>query len=222
VWLLIPDATTPGLSTLSCVKAKGECPPEVRIQLNPETRWLSVQTFEPQKAATAFDKVLEVVTCEMKTSEIKARLKPTYQDRAIEEALAEALRTNKRDYIKKGVYAPKKATAPTAPTANEDFADDADTADDGDFETENGQPHYPHSPIGSADSAVAISANKRRHIGKKLRKVKKELVRKLSATTNGAEKPHYPHPPMTSADSAVADFWAQNPEAGEVEGEWIG
>ena len=101
VWLLIPDPTTPGLSTLSCVKAKGDPPPEVRLKLDTATRWLTPQILEAQPVVNLVDKVITVIKGWTKTSEIKAAFKPTYSDRAIEEAISEAFREGKIQLIKK-------------------------------------------------------------------------------------------------------------------------
>jgi replicative DNA helicase len=208
VWLLIPDPVTPGLSTLSCVKAKCEPPKEARLQLDAQSRWITFLQIEPQPVITPLERVLTVVNREMRTAEIKVALKPTYQDRAIEEALAEALQINKLRLIKRGIYAPvaeTAQTAQTAQTANGPFAESAESAETDNFEAENREPHYPHSPIVSADSAETITANGHNELDQKPQKAKKTAVRKLSAPKNGAGKPHYPHSPMITAESAEVE-----------------
>src|SRR5262249_2133601 len=101
---------------------------------------MEVKDFEAQKLETAHDKVLQAVTKQMTIAEIKARLTPDYNDRAIEEALADALREDKLVYAKKGVYAPKASTAPTAESAEGQNADGADDADWDYSEPENDEP----------------------------------------------------------------------------------
>ena len=58
VWLLIPDASTPGVVKLSCAKAKGDTPADVTLQHNPKTRWLSSPQAAPAPL-TPYQQVVE-------------------------------------------------------------------------------------------------------------------------------------------------------------------
>jgi hypothetical protein len=108
VWLLIPDPVTPGLSTLRCVKVKGEAPPEIRLQLGAD-RWMTPLSIEVPKAPTLLERILEVVDREMKTATIKAALSG-FSGSAVEAGLTALLQSGSLRKIKHGVYAPAKTT----------------------------------------------------------------------------------------------------------------
>src|SRR5262249_26063698 len=108
VWLLIPDPVTPGLSTLSCVKAKGETPADVRLQLDSTTRWIkTLEAIAP--TPSSLEIVVAVVTRKMATAEIVAALKDRLGERAVLGYLADAAELGKLKKLKKGVYGPANA-----------------------------------------------------------------------------------------------------------------
>lgn len=201
VWLLIPDPVTPGLSTLRCVKAKGETPKEARLRLG-ENRWFAADSYEPPKIITALERVIEAVTRQMATAEIKAILKPHLAERATENAIADALRAGKIELVKKGVYRP---TAATAATASELFADGAVAAVGAQEQAETDQPHEPQPPIGVGDGAVALTANKSNDLPALPQSHQKQPVRMRADAKAIAQidQPHDPHIPMDAAVRAV-------------------
>src|SRR5262249_27643798 len=105
VWLLAPDPVTPGLSTLPCVKAKGDTPADVRMQLDPATRWL--KTLEAvAHAPSPLEIIVSTVTKEMSTAQIVAALKERIKDRAVKDYIAEALEQGLIRKVKHGWYGP--------------------------------------------------------------------------------------------------------------------
>jgi len=74
VWNLISDPVTLGLSTLACVKAKGDTPADVRLQIDPVTRWAKVlEVVGP--GPTPLQIVVAAVTEELPLAKIVAELK---------------------------------------------------------------------------------------------------------------------------------------------------
>jgi hypothetical protein len=158
VWLLAPDPVKPGLSTLSCVKAKGECPADVRLQLNAETRWMrQLEVVAPQP--TQLEIVAAKVTREMKTAEIVAVLSAQMGERAVKDYLAEAVEQGLIRKVKYGVYGPKSAeNAESAKGQNAQSAQSAQSP-----ENENAENA---EVIGNALSAFSDKANETNNLPK--------------------------------------------------------
>jgi hypothetical protein len=125
VWLLIPDPVTPGLSTLSCVKAKGESPADVRLQLDPATRWVRTLEAAPPQP-TPLEILVATVTKAMPTAEIVAALKDRLKGRAVKDYLAEAVEQGLIRKVKHGVYGPESAES--AESAKDENAQSAQSA----------------------------------------------------------------------------------------------
>lgn len=103
VWLLIPDASTPGVVRLACVKAKGDTPAETTLQHNPKTRWMdSCQAAPPP--LSAYQQVLTKFNGRaLKTKEIKSML-PELSGHAVEDALKAAVEAKDLFQPSRGVY----------------------------------------------------------------------------------------------------------------------
>lgn len=205
VWLLIPDPVTPGLSTLKCVKAKGEVPQETRLQLG-ENRWFVPMIATTARPKSLLERIIEFVTTEKRVAEIEAALKPDFARRTVEGAISEAVELGKLKQIKRGIYGP--ASAFSAQPALASFAEDAEGAEGNASEAENQSPptvpHVPHSPIGSAESAETATINKSNDLNHSQGEPRKQSVRK------GAESKTEPQNsvsarsahPMASAERA--------------------
>ncbi len=168
VWLLTPDPVTPGLSTLKCVKAKGQTPPETRLQLDSGSRWFVAMTAIIAKTKTALERVLDFVTTERRLAEIEAALKADFSRRSIERTLAEAIELGKLELVKRGTYKP--ASASSATSAQDLFAEVAElaerpwnVAESSTTEAENGPqnpfPPLPPHPIGLAETVTVNNSN---------------------------------------------------------------
>lgn len=199
VWLLIPD-TMPGFSTLRCVKAKGDLPKETRLQLG-ENRWFTPFAVEVPKPLTALERVLQVVTREMRKAEIETVMKPDFSTRIVEKALAEAVELGKLKTVKRGVYQP--ASALSASSAKRSCAESAESAESPENNHKTPLPHFPHLPKGGAESAETTTANEGNDLEEFSQNGKKGPCGN-SAEAKKAQSgvPHFPHPPMASAESA--------------------
>lgn len=201
VWLLTPDPVTPGLSTLACVKVKGEPPADTRLQLDPGTRWIGALKIEHQKITTPLERVLQVVNREMRTAEIKAALKPDLGDRTVETAIAEAVQLEKLKVVKRGVYRPSKQTAETAEAAKDLFAVSAETTEESEKGVENEFPQLPHPPICAAETAETINGNSSKRLEQQSQNLRNHRLRKADENGKaGSTVPHEPHSPMTSTE----------------------
>jgi hypothetical protein len=151
VWLLLPDPVTPGLSTLACVKAKGETPADVRLQLDPATRWIRIlEAVAP--GPTPLQIVAAAVTEECGTAEIVAKLKDRLKSRAVKDYLAEAVEQGLIRKVKYGVYAPKSAE--NAQSAKDQNAQPAQSA-----RSKKGKSAESAGVIGGALSALSDKPN---------------------------------------------------------------
>lgn len=103
VWLLIPDASAPGVVKLACVKAKGETPADVTLQHNPQTRWLdSCQAAPPP--LTSYQRVVNAFNGKpLGITDVMALL-PDMSKSAIERALKSAVEKGDLDNPKRGKY----------------------------------------------------------------------------------------------------------------------
>jgi hypothetical protein len=134
------------------VKAKGESPADVRLQLDPATRWIRpLETAAPQP--TPLEIVVAAVTREMATSEIVVALKDKFGERSVKNYLTEAVGLGRLQRPRTGVYAPKSA-------------ENAENA-----EGENAQPAQPAQPPKTksaksasviGDAQVALSPNEQK------------------------------------------------------------
>ena len=125
VWLLTPDPVTAGLSTLACVKAKGDTPPDTRFQLD-DSRWMRSIAATAPKPTSALEHVLRAVTREMRAAEIVAALHTVISERTVKECLSEALRLGHLRLVRRGVYAPAGASAEASESESADRAESAD------------------------------------------------------------------------------------------------
>lgn len=110
VWLLIPDASAPGVVKLACVKAKGDTPADVTLRHNPQTRWM-----EPCGAApaplTPYQQVVGAFNGHpLKTKDVKDLL--GLPARTIELALKDAVENGDLFQPSRGVY--QKPTSATS------------------------------------------------------------------------------------------------------------
>ncbi len=148
VWLLIPDLTAIGCSTLRCVKAKGDTPQEARLQL--DGRWMTAMNIDIPKPVTAVEQVLGIVNREMRKSEIVAALDTVLPKRTVERALAEAIQLRRLRVVKTGHYAPiAPDSANSASLTNTPLAEVAEVAEEDQAET----PPTPPTPKGVAELA---------------------------------------------------------------------
>lgn len=149
VWLLIPDPVTQGLSTLACVKAKGDTPADVRLQLDPSTRWMrTIEALPP--GPPPLEIVVAAVKREMATSEIVDALKDRFGERSVKNYLTEAVGLGKLKRPRTGVYAPQSAES--AESAEDENAQVARVA-----RPQKGKSAKSASVIGAAQ--VALSCN---------------------------------------------------------------
>lgn len=102
VWILTPDINIPGLVTLSCKKMKGQKPPDIRFQLNPDTRWFA-ETTPPPPTKSSLQQVVETVNGTKSVSEIAAAL-PDLSRATVEKKLAEAVSAGFLEKMVRGRY----------------------------------------------------------------------------------------------------------------------
>lgn len=113
VWLLIPDATTPGLVRLACVKAKGDTPADVTLQHNPQTRWMDVGHAAPP-TPTPYQQVVGVFNGQpMKRAAVLEKLQG-WKPATVDRYLKEAVERGDLDKSPGGIY--RKPQKPQNPT----------------------------------------------------------------------------------------------------------
>jgi hypothetical protein len=112
---LTADRSDRGRVVLSVPKAKGYRLNDVVMRLDQDARWFRVTDETPPDSHTCLNDLMAYVTRQMRTGEIVKGLSPKHSKRAVEDALAEAVRRGRLKRVKHGLYAQAETTETALP-----------------------------------------------------------------------------------------------------------